>query len=144
MTTSIRIDQAALSKSGKSYKITSGGQIYYAKPEQGLQNMVGQTLDAEVAKSDYNGTEMWWINAFTKVRQDAVQTPAQSATEGQKIYSASPIAPMWLPFASNSVAHAIQAGLIKTPSELNMWVLGARHAVEAAVASKEYEPDISF
>jgi hypothetical protein len=130
MTTTIRIDRAELTKSGKSYKILGGGKTYYAKPEQALQDMVGQTIDAEVKMSEYNGTEMWWINAYTKVRQDAAPQDAGAP----KIYSASPIAPMWLPMASNIVAHAIAAGLIKEPPDIRTWVFAVKGAVEASVS----------
>jgi hypothetical protein len=46
-----------------------------------------------------------------------------------------------LPFISNTVAHAIQAGLIKTPEDLTGWVMGARAALSAkATARPESRP----
>jgi hypothetical protein len=127
MSTSIRIDKAELSKSGKSYKILGGGKTYYAKPDQGVHELVGKTIDAEVKMSEYNGSEMWWINAYTKVRQDAAPAGATPT-----VYSANPIAPMWLPFASNVVAHAIQSGYVDDPTKIRAWVFAVKGAVESA------------
>ena len=138
MSVSIRIDQAQLTKSGKSYKITSGGKTFYAKPEQGIHDLVGQTIEAEVKASEYNGVEMWWINSYQKVRQDAVQTPVSSAPT---IYSASPIAPIWLSMCSNICAQAVLAGHVKEPADLRPWVFAVKSAIESAMKPDE---DIGF
>lgn len=44
------------------------------------------------------------------------------------------IAPWWMPYCSNLCAHAIQAGLIKTPNDLNQWALKAGQVAVAVKA----------
>lgn len=119
----LRIDSATLSKSGKSYAIVAAGVKYYAKPEQGIQDHIGDTLDCEVTTSEYQGNEMLWINKYKVV----------DAAPAGKVYSASPPAPVWLPMASNIVAHAIQSGYIQEPTKIREWVFAVKGAIEAAI-----------
>jgi len=43
-----------------------------------------------------------------------------------------------MPFVSNTVAHAIAAGLIQTPQQIEQWAMAAR------VAAQKLETDIPF
>jgi len=121
----LTVESATLSKSGKSYLIKSGGQTYFSKPEQGIQNHVGEVIEAKITTSEYQGKEMLWINEYK-----ATGAPKE---EG-KIYSAAPIKqpPNWQPMASNVVAQAVLAGHIKEPSDIQAWVFGVRNALKAA------------
>ena len=131
MTTTIRIDKTDMSKSGKSVVIISGGKKYYSKPEQGLKNMVGQTIEAECNMSNYEGNEMWWINAFKEV------AGKQSASEAGRVYSAQPIAPWYSTMISNVLGQGILAGVIKEPTDIAKWVNAVRNACNNVSAADD-------
>jgi hypothetical protein len=67
--------------------------------------------------------------------------PAQQQSSGRSNGSSSASTPdaLILPFISNTVAHAIQAGLIKTPADLLPWVIGAKLAITAPPPRKAPE-----
>lgn len=119
----IRIDSAVLGKSGKSFTISMGDQKFYAKPEQGLQSHVGKTIEAEVKPSSFPGKDgntvtLNWIETYRLIG---------SAPAGSE--AAQPSTDRWfMPFVSNTVAHAIAAGLIKQPSDIAVWAMWARDA----------------
>lgn len=121
----IQISFVDPSKTGKSVKIKAkGGAIYYAKPEQGLQP--GMTVEAQIRESEYQGKQMLWIEAYKPVQA------APAAPNGSN-----GVAPPWMPFVSNTVAHAISAGLIKEPHELGMWASAARNWATGKAESME-------
>lgn len=85
---------------------------------------------------------------------------SQSRSDGAS--QAAPSDALYLPFISNTVAHAIQAGLIKQPLDLTGWVLAARMALatktpptqprqsapasdpQPATADEDFDDDIPF
>lgn len=123
----IRIDEITESKTGKSWRIKSGNQWYGAnKDEFGLQ-CKGQTYDAQVTTGDFGP----WITLAKPAKQaPSPSREAPRADSGDMRY---------LPFASNTVAHAISAGLIKEPTQIKAWFIAAKQAVEGADSG-----DVSF
>ena len=69
---------------------------------------------------------------FGKLNLDYVKNERQTAQEAPRGPETVTAAPYWLPMASNVVAHAIAAGLIKEPSDIKKWVFGAMNAAKGA------------
>ena len=118
--TQLAIERSTPSKSGKSMIISAGGKTYYSKPEQNIP--VGATIEAEISTSDYQGKEMLWINKYRIISQGTTvqrETPAVSQLTQP---------PWWMPFVSNTVAHAIQAGRIEGPAQIEAWASAAKTA----------------
>lgn len=109
----IRIESAALSKTGKSILIKSGNDTYFAKPDSGLK--AGMTVEAETKESEYNGKTNVWIERWKEI---AGAAPAAATGEAPGFLP-------FMPFISNTVAHAISAGLIKEPADVSMWANAA-------------------
>lgn len=121
-------------------KFKVNGAWYYAGrcKVEGLH--VGAAIEFESKlfgdQNNLNGLE-WW-----KPLQGG--QPPQQQTNGAKAPGASttgvPTGPvpdaLILPFISNTVAHAIQAGLIKAPADLTQWVLSAKAALTARPAAE--------
>ena len=111
----MQLSVSAVKPLAKSLAITAGGKEYLAKKDSGITS--GMTIEAEVEDSDYNGKTYHWIKKYKAVNGSAASATAGNGTA-------------WLPFASNTVAHAINAGLIKDPSEVKQWAAAAKQAFE--------------
>ena len=111
----------------KSLVLTAGGREYFAKKETGIT--AGMTIDAETEASDFNGKTYVWVKKF-KVAAPQMPVPARAGDgdpRGNQSTTSAGAAP-WLPFASNTVAHAIQSGLITDPSHVKIWAAAAKQA----------------
>jgi len=115
----LHIESAAPTKTGKSLIVKAGGKDYFAKKDSGIQS--GMTIEADIEESEYNGKTNFWIKAWKPTEAQA-DTQQPTGTNGVN----------WMPFASNTVAHAITAGLIKSPDEIKAWVFAAKEAAEEA------------
>lgn len=115
----LQIESVTPTKTGKSLIVKAGGKDYFAKKDSGIQ--AGMTIEADTEESEYQGKTNVWIKAWQKVQED---TPQTTGTNGVNLN--------WLPFASNAVAHAITAGLIKGPGDIKAWVHAVKEAVETA------------
>jgi chaperone required for assembly of F1-ATPase len=126
------------SKSGKSNVVrTTDGRTLYTK--QGMVLKLGETYAADLQDSEYNGTNMTWINNPELIKTAAPGTPISHSANGPALSAAPPI---WLPMASNVVAHAIQAGVIKEPDQVVTWVSSVKRAVETVISP--IDDDIPF
>ena len=131
------VTEAKLSKSGKSYIVQIGGQGYFAKLDSKLDQAVGKPIDFSVDPQNYQGKTINWVRDWDFEREQAVQVgsaipaqpPASSVTKQQSNDR------WWAAFCSNTVAHAIAAGLIKEPSQIGAWVRAAKVAIETADGS---------
>jgi hypothetical protein len=160
----IDIEKVLPPKPGKvqGYVVTTQGATYGFFPDK-ISPMSGPA-EVEVVSRHYQGKEYWNI---TSIKQNARQSPAVTwgppttvgatpgapapamalgppvtvgVTSGARVQAE--LAPWWMPFVSNTVAHAIQAGFITDPSMVLDW---ARAAKEAALALGEKEqPPIPF
>ena len=73
------------------------------------------------------------MNLITNAAPQVAQ-PARAAT-GAPITGPTPaVAAPWLPFASNTVAHAIQAGIITAPNMVEAWTRAAKEAFQKVSA----------
>ena len=130
--------------------MTLSGQKYLGNLDCGLNAAVGQWIEAEIQPSKdpkYPG----WVGKWTfvsaapsapgPVPNAAPQvpppfTPPQAAPavaapiHREPVYAepSKNVAPWWMPFVSNAVAHAIQAGIITSPNQIKPWVDAARVA----------------
>ncbi len=130
------VDEVTLSKSGKSYLAKIGGQGYFCKLDSKIDKAVGQAIDFSVDPQNYQGKTINWVrdwdfdrNPPAPPKEAAVASPRPSSgllSGGDRFY---------MPFVSNTVAHAIAAGLIKEPTQIGPW---ARAAYRVVVVDLEY------
>ena len=119
------LEECKVSQSGKGYRVKIGGQYYGASLKSQLNQHVGKTIDFQ----EENGFVGSWgivTSALpTTMNAGSAPRPASASVGGDKGDR------FYMPFVSNTVAHCIAAGLIKTPGDLNQW---ARAARDAAIA----------
>lgn len=124
------IESAQPSQSGKSLNVRVGGKDYQSKNFE-LQRMAGQEIIFEPSMTNYQGKDYWWINDYQI--SDRATTPAGQAMETAVTQSPERNDVIYLPMTSNVVAHAIAAGLITTPTELEKWATAAFSAAKSAL-----------
>jgi len=113
----LTIESVKTNPSGKSMVVKAGGKDYLAKAGMPLQ--AGMTIEAETKDSLYNNKTNTWIEKWKPVSAAPASAPAANGAGNA-----------WLPFASNTVAHAINAGLITTPDQVKVWAASAKQAFE--------------
>ena len=133
----VQVEEVMPAKSGKSLRVKLGGTWYGANLDSGLNGAKGQMIEAEIQTSEKFGP---WIKGWKPSAAPQVSSPsvagstAPAAAAPYKYAEPSDnVAPWYMPFVSNTVAHAIAAGLCKTPVEINQWAL---KAAQVAVAIK--------
>lgn len=117
----LTIESVQKTKTGKSLGVKASGKDFLAKLDSGLQ--VGMVIEAETETSDYQGKSYVWIGKYKAVSQGNGAAPANSGGYP------------WLPMASNLTAHAINAGLIKEPAEVKLWIAATKQAFEEVAGS---------
>ena len=137
-----RITEVSPSKSGKSYRVKIAGDWYGAKMDTGVEQMVGKVVEFESQETEKFGP--WLISC--KVIEGAPAAPGTPAA-----LLTPPSAPStyndryWLPFVSNQVAHAFEAGLIKNYSDMKAWTKQAHTALmDVEKPNLSNDDDISF
>lgn len=122
----MRIDEVLPSKSGKAWRVKSGGKWYGAFGDSGIEAHVGKLIDAEITTSEKYGLGI--------AKYKVIDAPSASMQAPGPIPAAKPERDLyWLAFTSNQVAHAIAAGLITKPDELKSWTFAAMNAIKGAV-----------
>ena len=91
----------------------------------------GGTYTCVVEESEFQGKTYLRANAILSAREP---TPAivSSSGGGDRF---------WMPFVSNICAHAIQAGQISDPSQLQLWATAAKRAALHIDKAEDDEPD---
>jgi len=117
----LTVENVTTAKTGKSLRVKANGDWYGAKKDSGIT--AGMTIDAEVEDGEYGK----WIKTYRATNA----APQTSSSTAGKAPAAAGAAPVWLPFASNTVAHAISAGLCQTPAAVEAWARAAKDAFEA-------------
>tara|TARA_Y100000401_G_scaffold106411_1_gene99886 strand:- start:239 stop:673 length:435 start_codon:yes stop_codon:yes gene_type:complete len=134
-----KITAAEMSPSGKSIKVTVEGvhgeedKLFAQKANIKLMEMVGQTIQYSVRESEWDGRTSRWIETFKTSTPTTNQVTPPTAT---KINPAS-----YMPFVSNGIAHAIQAGLIKNIGDVGVWTTEFAKAGRAAVSGETSTTD---
>lgn len=120
----------------KSIVLKAGGKEYFAKKDSGISQ--GMTIEAETEDSDYNGKHYCWVKKWKQVQQTAATPSPQTGAGSGLVSGGSGGATWWMPFVSNTVAHAIQAGIIQNPQQIDAWAVAAR------LAAQKLETEIPF
>lgn len=130
----LTIENVKTNPSGKSLAVTAGGKNYLAKTGCGLQ--AGMTIDAELKESFFNGKSNIWIEQYKRVNGSAAPQAPAATGGGSEANARQPAgaAPVWLPFASNTVAHAINAGIITAPNHIEAWTRAVKEAFQKVIA----------
>lgn len=116
----LTVENVTPAKTGKSLRVKANGDWYGAKKDSGIA--AGMLIDAEVEDGEYGK----WIKQWKIAAQQTTAQPAKASSAPAATASNGNLA--WLPFASNTVAHAIQAGLITDPSQVKVWAQAAERA----------------
>lgn len=104
--------------SGKALLIKSGDKTYFAKKDSGIEE--GMVIEAETKASEYDGKTNIWVEKWKRAGNgSAGPAPASAPAQDSGVNMA------FMPFVSNVVAHAIQAGKIEQPSDIARWANGA-------------------
>ena len=115
---------------GKKYGsvVSDTDKKYMVKASQVGRFIKGSTYEIELHPEEWGDTTVHVVDSI-----QAVQNAPQSIRKpnGDRWY---------MPFVSNTVAHAIAAGCIKDFGELNQW---AKAAHDAAIALDALDDDIS-
>lgn len=159
------IERAQMSKSGKSLRILVNGQ-WYSTNNLALQSATGRNVQFNVGTSEYMGNTIMWANDAELLNSDGVarpqngggvqvqsSTPSHPHAQPTKPLPAVPVENMaFMPFVSNTVAHAIQAGAIKSPEEIYAWAQKAFNTAKNLVIGQQlpdadaepFDDDIPF
>ena len=116
------VEEVTKTKSGKALRVKLAGTWYGGFLDSGLDKAVGKTIEAQITPDKGWGLG---IGQWSYSQAPAQPSPANTAVKpsnGDR---------WWLPFVSNQVAHAIQAGRIQTPADMNAWAKAAKECVLA-------------
>ena len=128
------------SKSGKALRVQVNGQWFSSK-DFGIRDQVGQVITFTPSSSEYRGKTYYWINDYNVGTTGTTTTRAN----GSPAPVADANAMAFLPMTSNLVAHAIQAGKIETPDQIQAWAKAAFHAAKSLIeGGDEFDDDIPF
>ena len=137
----VMVEEVTPSKSGKALRVKLGGTWYNAFLDSGLNGQKGKMIEAEIQTNEKFGPS---IKAWRPVSDAAPQvsppsaghSPQPPAVAAPRYAEPNPnVAPWWMPFVSNSVAHAIAAGHVNSPEAIKTWAIAARNAANACVAT---------
>ena len=147
----VMLESCEPTKSGKAWRVKLGGNYYNAFKDSGIENYVGQMIEAEITTSEKYGPA---VAAFRPVAGQATSTPPPirtgytappTAPHKEPVYAepakAGTVAPFWWPSVSNVWAAAITAGLIKSANDLEVWAQGV---YMAATKNRGDSDDIPF
>ena len=125
------VEQINKSKTGKSWRVFIGNEWYGAKFDSKLDQATGKAIDFTIESDPKFGN---WIKDWDYDREPQ---PAASPAKAQTLANGKSDR-WWINFTSNIVAHAIAAGLIKEPIQLQAWAKAARNAIEQADGAEPF------
>jgi len=148
----VMVEQVTKTKSGKAYRVLLGGKWYNAFIDSGIEAAQGRYIEAEITTSEKFGPGIAkWAYSQGAAPQvpppmqggippapaPAAAAPYDERNPPPETHYAEParggdnIQPWYMPFVSNTVAHAIEKGLISTPVGINEWALKAAQVAQA-------------
>ena len=134
------IQSAEEGRSGNSLRVNINGQWFSSK-NWDLKDMVGQVITFTPSSSEFRGKTYYWVNEFTQGTTGTARV--DKSGNAQAPVSANDMA--YLPMTSNLVAHAIAAGKIETPDQIQAWAKAAFHAAKSLIeGGDEFDDDIPF
>jgi hypothetical protein len=125
------------SRSGKP-TVTIDTQIYSASSVDLSGLSIGDKVEFDSASSVYNGATVWFLNGYKVLQSAYKEGPSASVKpaghppvhdNGFGEYKG--ITDAERPFISNCVAHAIAAGVIEEPEQIEKWVSAAKNALRS-------------
>ena len=130
----LRIDEVTPSKSGKAWRVKSGGKWYGAFGDSGIEAHVGKLIEAEITTSEKYGPgiKKYKVIAVGQEVPRTLQSTPVAPQNAPRAPISTGVAPYWQTFCSNVVAHAISAGLITKPEEIKAWTFAAMNAAKGA------------
>ena len=139
----LTVESVRLAKSGKSYTVhTTTGDEYLAQISRcrGIEQAAGRQIEAITSTwTAPDGKVLATIEGFTFVGGVAIQ-PTTQITKSEPGRAPDR---WWLNFVSNTVAHAIQAGLIKELNQLQHWARAAKvAALRVDQVADNTEPEV--
>ena len=149
------ISNVKRSQSGKPLGVLIGDRWYQTK-NWALEHAIGRTIEFEVTTSEFNGKSFYWLDKERLVDgvPGAATAPARAAAAKTSV--AAPENMAFMPFVSNTVAHAIASGYCKTPEQIYSWAYKAFNVAKALVSgtapdlapesddNKDFDDDIPF
>ncbi len=156
------IQEAKMSKSGKTLGIMVNGDWYYTKQFH-WQSQIGVNITFKGSYVSVGDGGMTWANDIVMTDAPGPQSQAPSnydqaptppiqnaapqppATSQQSPPQRDPV--IYLPMTSNLVAHAIQVGLIKEPGDIKPWAVAAFRAAKQRIELPDedvFEEDIPY
>ena len=140
----IQVANVQEAKSGRSLRVLLGTQWYGAYKDSGISK--GMMIDPVIETLEKGGP---WI---VKYVQSTNATPPASAPESAPPSSPAPggvapqyvpsVAPWWAQMASNTIAHAIQAGKLEKPNQVSVWFNAVKMAAEGKTSVED--DDVPF
>lgn len=111
-------------KEGKKYGSIKGSddQTYWVKADMVAQFSKGQAYELEVGQEKWGDNQVNVVKALPGASQGSVAPANGGHSNSDRWY---------MPFVSNTVAHAIAAGKIAEPDDIKMWAAAAKEAAEA-------------
>jgi len=122
----VTVDYVNPPKPGKrNGTIKSGTTVYSYNPAE-ITFVQGASYEIDAKQSDQN-PNLYFVNKAKPVRGNgAAAAPGAGPTDR-----------FWLPFVSNTVAHAIAATLIQEPMQIKAWAAAAKQAAIELDAGRE-------
>ena len=125
------VEAVELSKTGKSYRVKMAGK-WYTSRAKGIEQAAGKHIEPVYGVYDApDGSKLETIQVFTYI----IEAPAQPAAAPSGPQGTTLPFPVqagrdrwWMPFVSNTVAHAIAAGIITKPEQITYWAKAAYRA----------------
>jgi len=120
-----KIESIQDSKSGKTVSVKVNGK-YYSCSDFTIKNApIGSEIAFETSESQYGDVTINWLNDWS-VGEKPANAPSPSAPTTT---TTSDYVDRWyMPFVSNTVAHAIQSQAITQPTEIEKWARAAKSA----------------
>jgi hypothetical protein len=132
----------------KSGNIKCGTSTFFYDPSK-FTFVPRMSYEVELLGKKYNGSLMYFVQKAKVLGNDNAQNPgAGQAAEGQGTLAGSPYVPQpdrfWLPFVSNTVAHALTAGFITEPGMIKQWAAAAKQAAVELDANVSARGNVGF
>jgi hypothetical protein len=144
----MKIDITKVNPPGAGKKLgtvlTSEGRIYGFWPDK-VHPMIGPA-EVTTASRDFQGQLYWTIVTYkpsepSETRVIAVREVSTPSQLSPRFETRNESAPWWMAFVSNTVAHAIEAGLIKLPNDMIGWAIAAKETAANLANPQEDEAD---
>lgn len=137
----VKVATVEPSKSGKSWRVSLNGAWYGAYKDSGILDALQKNIYVITGTLEKGGP--WILKWKVADATTAIATPTPT-TRTPVAAPTSNVAPWWMPFVSNTVAHAIQAGAIKEPGEIGKWAKAAADTAVALLNTEPSEEDVPY